>query len=246
MRHGAPAGAARRGMIPFSTADLEPAPAAVRAALGLKPGARPSPRSEELLRRALAIFRGLAAPAAVAKPVTAEEFAPVFAGRGGNEPLAPLAGIVPRAGRLHLFAFTLGEPLGAEIGRLFAGDFALGAVLDAVASQAAERAARVAERWSESLPGPGAASGGPWRCFLYSPGYCGWHVSGQEALFAALRPETIGIRLNASFLMTPLKSVSGVLVAGPAAIHRLEASYPFCARCASPACQERSLAGPPA
>ncbi len=233
-------------MIHFSPAELEPAPAAVRAALGLKRGVEPSPRSEELLRRALDLFRGLAAPAAVVKPVTAEEFATVFAGRGGNEPRAPLAGIYPRAGRLHLFAFTLGEPLGAEIGRLFAGDFALGAVLDAVASQAAENAARVAERWSESLPVPGAGDGGPWRCFLYSPGYCGWHVSGQEALFAALRPETIGIRLNASFLMTPLKSVSGVLVAGPAAIHRLEASYPFCARCTSPACQERSLAAPPA
>lgn len=233
-------------MIHFSPAELEPAPAAVRAALGLKRGVEPSPRSEELLRRALDLFRGLAAPAAVVKPVTAEEFATVFAGRGGNEPRAPLAGIYPRAGRLHLFAFTLGGPLGAEIGRLFAGDFALGAVLDAVASQAAENAARVAERWSESLPVPGAGDGGPWRCFLYSPGYCGWHVSGQEALFAALRPETIGIRLNASFLMTPLKSVSGVLVAGPAALHRLEASYPFCARCTSPACQERSLAAPPA
>jgi hypothetical protein len=241
-------------MIPFRLAELEPAPAAVRAVLGLAPGMEPSPRSEDLLRRALALFRGLAAPAAVAKTVTATEFAPVFAGRGNNEPLAPLAAIFPRAARLQLFAFTLGEALGAEIARLFAGDFALAAVLDAVASQAAENAARAAERWAESLPAggedslpaSGADGAGPWRCFLYSPGYCGWHVSGQEALFAALRPETIGIRLNASFLMTPLKSVSGVLAAGPAAIHRLEASYPFCARCSSPACRERSLAGPPA
>jgi hypothetical protein len=233
-------------MNPFPLDELEPAPAAVRAALGLARGMEASPRSEELLRRALALFRSLAAPLAVAKPVTAAEFAPVFAGRGDNDPLAPLAGIFPRAGRLQLFAFTLGEALGAEIARLFAGDFALAAVLDAVASQAAENAARMAERRAESLPGPGHDGGGPWRCFLYSPGYCGWHVSGQEALFAALRPETIGIRLNASFLMTPLKSVSGVLVAGPAAIHRLEASYPFCVRCSSPACRERALAGPPA
>ena len=53
----------------------------------------------------------------------------------------------------------------------------------------------------------------------YSPGYCGWHVSGQINLFNTLTPEKIGITLGESCLMNPLKSVSGVLVAGPPNIH---------------------------
>lgn len=226
-------------MIAFSLPQLEPAPAAVHAALGLRGNARPSPRSDALLQRALAIFRATAAPLAVTLPLTVPEFAAVFRGRGLNAPRTPLAGIFPAADRLHLFAFTLGHGISAEIERLFAGDFALGAVLDAVASLAADKAGRVAEGWAESQPA--ATVAGPRRAFLYSPGYCGWHISGQEALFAHLRPEAIGIRLNASFLMTPLKSISGVLVAGQTAIHRVEAAYPFCPQCQSPACRDRNL-----
>ena len=231
-------------MIDFPLSRLEPGAESVYAALGLKPGARPSPRSGELLLRALDSFRRLAEPRCLVLPQTEEEFAAVFHGQGRNETRNPLQRVYPRAARLHLFAFTLGEAISAEIERLFAGDFALGAVLDAVASLAADNAGRVAEEWAGS---PATASGGSRGAnvaFLYSPGYCGWHISGQEALFTALRPEVIGIRLNASFLMTPLKSISGVLVAGPPAIHRVESSYPFCALCKSPACRERAAAAP--
>ncbi len=243
MGHGPPARAAGRGMIDFPLPLIEPAPSAVQAALGLKKGARPSPRSSELLERALEIFRAGAAPRGISLPVTAGDFSVIFRGRGRNAPLAPLAGIFPRADRLHLFAFTLGDGISAEIERLFAGaDFALGAVLDAVASEAADKAGRVAEAWAVSQVLP-AADGLGRQAFLYSPGYCGWHISGQEALFAALQPQAIGIRLNESFLMTPLKSVSGVLVTGPEAMHRVEATYPFCASCKSPACRHRELAG---
>ena len=95
--------------------------------------------------------------------------------------------------------------------------------------------------WAEDQANGGRRNGSPARAFLYSPGYCGWHISAQERLFARLRPEQIGIRLNERFLMTPLKSISGVLVAGPARIHQVTGSYPFCAQCKSPACRERAL-----
>jgi len=220
-------------MIDFPLPRLEPPEAAVVAALGLKGGRRPSPRSAELLRRALELFRGLSEPRGVSLPVTAEEFAAIFRGQGRNARHAPLEVIFPRAERLHLFAFTLGERISAEIRRLFAGDdFALGAVLDAVASLAADNAGRVAEGWAESQ-----AAG--LKAYLYSPGYCGWHISGQEKLFASLKPGAIGMSLNNSYLMAPLKSISGVLVAGPAGIHRISGDYPFCAQCKSPACRER-------
>ena len=79
----------------------------------------------------------------------------------------------------------------------------------------------------------------------YSPGYCGWHVSGQKRLFEFLQPQQIGITLRESFLMQPLKSISGVMIAGPIDIHRFKNDYPFCERCETEGCRERirALAG---
>ena len=228
-------------MIDFPLARLQPGAAAVYAALGLKRGRTPSARSAALLPRALELFRSTGEPRGLSRTVAADEFAAIFAGQGRNAPQAPLAAIYARAWRLELFAFTLGERIGAEIGRLFAGgDFALGSVLDAVASLAADKAGRRAEEWLASRVAAPRGAEGPPKAYLYSPGYCGWHISSQEKLFAALRPQAIGMSLNASFLMSPLKSISGVLVAGPAAIHGIAAGYPFCARCQSPVCRERA------
>jgi len=73
----------------------------------------------------------------------------------------------------------------------------------------------------------------------YSPGYCGWHLSGQEKLFQFLHPERIGISLNDSYLMTPLKSITGVLVGGKKEIHIFKSNYPFCSYCKDRSCAER-------
>lgn len=229
-------------MIDFPLLRLRPDADAVYAALGLKSGHRPSPGSSALLRRALEIFDAAADPRGLCRLVSAMEFAAILHGRGQNAPGAPLEKIFPRADQLHVFVFTLGQPVSAEIQRLFAGDdFALGSVLDAVASLAADQAGRIAEDWAQHQAAREQGSASRLRAFLYSPGYCGWHISAQEKLFAFLKPEQIGVRLNERFLMTPLKSISGVLVAGPAQIHQVSEAYPFCAQCQSPACRERDL-----
>ncbi len=49
----------------------------------------------------------------------------------------------------------------------------------------------------------------------YSPGYCGWSVRTQQELFALLPPGPCGISLNDSCLMTPIKSISGLIPLGP-------------------------------
>jgi hypothetical protein len=215
-------------MIDFPLARLQPQAADVYAALGLKSGSRPSPRSAALLQRALELFQTCSEPLGVSEPIAAAEFAGIYSGQGRNAAATPLAGIFPRADRLFLFAFTLGARISGEIQRLFASDdFALGSVLDAVASLAADQAGRVAEEWVDSQAAEQKKGAFP-RALLYSPGYCGWHIS--------------GISLNASFLMDPLKSISGVLVAGPAAIHQFSEEYPFCAHCKSPTCRERGMA----
>ena len=48
----------------------------------------------------------------------------------------------------------------------------------------------------------------------YSPGYCSWDVAEQHTLFSLFGDHTCGVELSESALMTPVKSVSGVVGMG--------------------------------
>lgn len=48
----------------------------------------------------------------------------------------------------------------------------------------------------------------------YSPGYCGWDVAEQQKLFSILPPGFCGVSLSSSSLMTPIKSISGIIGLG--------------------------------
>jgi len=48
----------------------------------------------------------------------------------------------------------------------------------------------------------------------FSPGYCGWNVSGQKELFRLLGGNPCGITLSDTCLMTPIKSISGIIGIG--------------------------------
>jgi hypothetical protein len=229
-------------MIGLAKHRLLPAPAAVFAALGMKSDTEPAPKVTELLKRALETYKTLSEPNDVLEPISKSEFAALYSGQGLNAPETPLASIFPRAELLLLFAFTLGAAISREIERLFQGnDFALASMLDTVASLAADNAGREAESWVARQGEAGQTGARVQKVLLYSPGYCGWHISGQKKLFEFLRPERIGIRLNERFLMIPLKSISGVLVAGAAEIHHFSERYPFCDHCQSPSCRERGV-----
>ncbi len=182
------------------------------------------------------------APAGVLSEVTREEFAGIYPGQGFNDPDTPLELIFPRAEKLALFAVTCGQAVCDRIRDLFlANDYPLGAALDAGASLAADRAAQVAQdRYAVSLDGEAGV-------VRYSPGYCGWHVSGQKELFRRLGSVPAGITLTDSYLMHPLKSVSGVIVAGRSDIHCFANDYPFCTACTGKECRERieSVLAPP-
>ncbi len=199
-----------------------------------------SPQSEALLASALEEVDGLAEPKAVYRPVSEEDFAAVYAGEGVNEHPNPVDEIFPRAGRLALFALTLGPVISDRITSLFReGDFALGYMLDSVASVMAEQVAdRVEAHFEEALE----RNGLPERSravMRYSPGYCGWDLSGQRSLFQFLDPGRIGITINESCLMTPMKSVSGVMIAGEPEIHYFENDYRFCRECRTKTCRGR-------
>jgi hypothetical protein len=133
-------------MIGFSYLCLQPAPADVFAALGMKTNTEPALKVTELLRQALKTYKTLSEPREVLEPISKSEFAALYSGQGLNAPETPLGLIFPRAERLLLFAFTLGAPISREIERLFQNqDFALASMLDTVASLAADNAGREAE-----------------------------------------------------------------------------------------------------
>jgi len=224
----------------LSVTDILPQREAVLRSQGFPEGATVKVNIQALLAEALADFSRLAEPKDLLTEVSIAEFAEIFHGEGHNAPDTPLERIFPRAARLALFAVTMGGEVSTRISDCFSrNDFALGAMLDAVASLAATNAVAICE---QNFSGGGAQDEddtGGYAVLSYSPGYCGWHISGQGRLFQFLQPERIGIALNDSFLMTPLKSVTGVLVGGRPEIHLFESNYPFCSSCRDYSCRER-------
>jgi hypothetical protein len=229
-----------RQAVNISAADVIPEPEAVLRGLSVPEGVAADLRFQRLLRAALDILTARSCPAGLFGEIAADEFGYVYGGSGSNDPDTPLHHIYPKATGLALFAVTLGREVSREIDYLFhVREFALATILDAAASQAAELAGDAVEREFAAVLAANGLFQGETRLLRYSPGYCGWHMSGQRALFDRLRPDEIGITLRESFLMEPLKSMSGVIAAGPAAIHDFEDVFPCCAGCENPTCRER-------
>jgi len=59
----------------------------------------------------------------------------------------------------------------------------------------------------------------------YSPGYCGWRLSGQRELFRLLDGNPCDITLSDVFLMTPIKSISGIVGIGPNVKEKMYGCY---------------------
>ncbi len=221
-----------RRVMRFDIEDVLPSETDVLRRLDMPRDASVSSTLRAVLDEAATAIRTCAKPAAVVREVSPVEFADVYRGEGKNAQTSPLEMIYARAEALALFAGTIGDRVTAMITHAFdAGDPAFAAVLDAYASESANQLAyAIAVKWSDGRRST---------VLPYSPGYCGWHVSGQRALFRALQPDEAGITISESCLMTPLKSVSGVLVAGEPSVHRFRPSYAFCDECATHDCIRR-------
>lgn len=193
-----------------------------------------------LLDTAMELFKRLAEPVGIIQEWPIEDFGRVFDGKGLNDPEGPVRIIVPRADAIALFVATLGNALLVKSSELFKqGEAPLGYMLDAVNSSAGERLGkRMGERFVALLPEE-LRKKKVLVSQYYCPGHCGWHISGQEKLFEAVRPEEIGIDLKANHAMYPLKSISGVLVAGDLDIHRFKPLFSFCRNCKEHKCVER-------
>ena len=219
---------------------IRPDVPSILKAQGIPDPQRVEPRTRSLAEAAQTLFSLSAAPVGVTVEISREEFALIYSGEGSNAAGNPLDEIIPEAVSFALFAVTVGEKVSQEITDLFAeNDFAAGAMLDAAASVGADQAADAIERCREDRWSSSGLIDDRTAVMRFSPGYCGWHVSGQRKLFDRLRPEQIGIYLNDSYLMQPLKSVSGVIVAAPSEVFNIDDTYSFCSDCSTHSCRDR-------
>ncbi len=226
----------------WSVEELLPRPEDMLRAQGADPQHKAVESFRGLAEEALGIYIESAKPRGAFQEISRDSFSEIYSGAGMNDEESPLTEIYPRAEALALFAVTVGPEVVAKITALFdAADFPLAAMLDAAASEGAELAAGRIQHDIEKQWRTGNCISDAARGLRYSPGYCGWHVSGQKKLFAALGPRAAGIELRDSCLMEPLKSVSGVIVAGPPAIHDFDDAYLFCVDCETRDCRERIL-----
>ncbi|MBC8384574.1 MAG: hypothetical protein H8E57_03535 [Candidatus Cloacimonetes bacterium] len=224
-------------IIHFRSEDIEPEKEIIFKENGYLSNQNVPEKIQNLYDDSLKIFRETSSPVGIISDISKEEFTEIFTGEGNNSDETPIQNIYQKAENLSLFAVTLGKQVSDKIRELFReNDFALGHLLDCIASLSADNAVRkLEELTTESTEKHREEI----ETLAYSPGYCGWHISGQKKLFESLQPEKIGITLNGSFLMIPLKSVSGVLISGQKDIHRFRNDFSFCATCKTQSCGER-------
>ena len=73
----------------------------------------------------------------------------------------------------------------------------------------------------------------------FSPGYCGWHLSGQRELFRLLGGNPCDITLSDVFLMIPIKSISGIIGIGRNVKEKIYGCY----YCELKTCYKRKSSG---
>jgi len=131
---------------------------------------------------------------------------------------------------------TIGDGLERRVGELWEGrELPLAMMLDSVGSGAVES---LAEYVNDVLCQEGTAQSLLVTNRL-SPGYGAWEVTEQRALFSLCPGHSIGVELNEACFMTPTKSISFVVGAGPRA--RVDHYFSQCARCWMRACAYRRV-----
>ena len=194
---------------------------------GYKPGLdQPTPEVDALFEEALRLGTALAEPRAVfrAYPARTEESVAHVDGRPFAIPqIGRLWGPIERAG---IALCTIGDALERRVAELFdARELPLAVMLDSVGSAAVESLAEhVNDRLCQRALAEGVRATN-----RISPGYAGWDVEDQRALFALCPGDPVGIALNAACFMTPVKSISLMVGIGPEA--RVDHYFTQCRRC---------------
>ena len=219
---------------------IRPSKKAVLEHQGISSGKKISENTAAIFNRAIELFVEYAHPVGIIAQISRPEFEIIYRGEGLNEKRTPLDGIYKKADDLVLFALTIGKEVSQNISTLFdSNELALASMLDAAASAGTDKVGDYIEDHFRSLIAKKREARSSTGIVRYSPGYCGWHMSGQKKLFEFLHPQEIGITLLDSYIMKPLKSISGIIVVGNREIHNFADDYPFCRECKTHSCRER-------
>lgn len=133
---------------------------------------------------------------------------------GGGRLFGPaIASHLVAAREVIVAVCTVGDALSARAAEVFDRDPVRGLALDGLASAAAEALAEAACRHFDGIAsGEGLAASIP-----LNPGIAGWPLlEAQQQVFSLLPADEIGVTLNPSGLMEPLKSLSLVVGLGSA------------------------------
>jgi hypothetical protein len=171
--------------------------------------------SEDRFRNTLQYIRDnllhMVEPRCVTKTMPVHLFREVF-----SESLPDFSPVYKVAGQWHyaaVFVATIGSFIEMSIRRLLEeGDVYTSSLLDASASVLVENlVGTVQERWMQYL----RIDTGENRLIYstrYSPGYCGWDISGQAALFGYIADADFNVKLMDDYSLQPVKSISGIMV----------------------------------
>ena len=197
------------------------------------PGQSPKRPLPDLIKRALRDGRKHLAPKGAYALYAVEELTPKRLSLGGVAIAGRVGKFFTGAERIAVFVATAGASITAEArDAAQRGDTVTGFALDALGSYAAEAAADALMAKIQKHLGPGEGLS-----LRHSPGYCSMRLAEQRSIFALVEAGAIGISLLPSMMMSPLKSVSGLVALGPANCWSKQTSP--CATCGDQGCPAR-------
>jgi Vitamin B12 dependent methionine synthase, activation domain len=180
-----------------------------------------------IFEEALGLGQRLMSPRVVYRSVDVTDRAADLIEAGGERLHIPQIGrLWGRIDAVGAGICTVGAAIETRVRVLFeAREFPLAVMLDSVGSAAAES---LAEYANDLLCQAGIREGLKVTNRI-SPGYAGWDTVEQERLFRLCPGHPIGVSLNEACFMTPGKTISWLVGAGPEA--RVDHYFTQCRRC---------------
>lgn len=198
----------------FSFGDLNITPADAEELMGFEPGSSPEPFStilSEALVSAPCLCNIKAGYTIIGSPVFDNVSKAIIAGGVIFNPGKIIYNQLKGATAFAIFVASAGSAISERISELTAmGDTLQGYVFDVLGSVVAQQAVeKMTDMLENETKKQGRGTSGP-----YSPGYCDWSVAEQQNLFSFFPEGFCGVTLSTSSLMSPIKSVSGIIGIG--------------------------------
>jgi hypothetical protein len=201
--------------------------------IGVKEGRKPSPRIDRCIRQSLQTVMSTVKPKAFYRtfPVSTSEERTYLAGKHVLKS-RKLPRILRKCDKAIVFVTTLGYELDKKIEWMMSDRPHEGIILDTVASVAAESTTNTFQQQIDKKLDERKAT-----TFRYSPGYCDWSIKEQKKIFNLLSGDSIGVTLSDDCLMSPRKSISGIMGIGlPEVVHEFGNA---CKECLNFSCDNR-------